>query len=244
MSTATKILIVDDSAAVCRETADMIAGFPGFEVVGRAMNGAEAIQMYQRLGPDIVLMDIVMPEMDGIDAVRFIRKLDPNATIVVVSSEWPTEDSVLQALRLGAEKVITKPVEQGELRTILNALSHKKKTVLIVEDSIVAANELRETINSFPRYQVVGHAADGAKAVHAYQHLSPDIVCMDMVMPEMNGVEAIRIIMQVDSKASIVVVSNEWPTERTVAAATRLGAKSVITKPVDPEELLGVLDEL
>ena len=64
----------------------MIEGFGGFDVIGHAKNGAEAVKLFKTLEPDVVLMDIVMPMMDGIQSLRTLMRLDPNARVVVVSS--------------------------------------------------------------------------------------------------------------------------------------------------------------
>ncbi|MFH1950158.1 MAG: response regulator [Pseudomonadota bacterium] len=102
-----KILVVDD-AQFMRMMLSNILAESGYEVVGEAGDGQEGIDKYQALKPDLVTMDIVMPGMDGIDAVREIIKLDPEAKIVMVTA-MGQEKLMEKAVRAGAKGFIVKP---------------------------------------------------------------------------------------------------------------------------------------
>ena len=82
----------------------------GFEVVGEATNGLEAILRYKELAPDLVTMDITMPEMDGIAAVKQIKKMDPNARVIMCSA-MGQQAMVLEAIQAGARDFIVKPFQ-------------------------------------------------------------------------------------------------------------------------------------
>lgn len=86
----------------------------GFEVVGEAKNGCEAVSLYQTEKPDLVVMDIVMPEMDGLSATEEIRKIDPGAKILFCSAMGQRE-MVMKALGMGARGFIVKPFDAGRL---------------------------------------------------------------------------------------------------------------------------------
>jgi two-component system chemotaxis response regulator CheY len=104
-----KILIVDDAAFMRMMLKDiLIKG--GHEVVGEAENGLIAIQRYQELKPDLVTMDITMPEMEGVEAVREIKKKDANAKIVMCSA-MGQQGMVVQAIQAGAKDFIVKPFQ-------------------------------------------------------------------------------------------------------------------------------------
>lgn len=105
----TRLMIVDDSIFQRRNLGKMAAQM-GWEVVAEASNGREAIELYHGFKPDIVLMDLVMPEMEGIDAVERILAMDKRAKIVVISSIGHDE-IVDRALTLGARRFLTKPVD-------------------------------------------------------------------------------------------------------------------------------------
>lgn len=121
--TGTKtVLLVDDSNVTAKQLAQIIDGLDGYEVVARAANGAEAVQLYKSLTPDLVCMDIVLPVLDGIKAMQSILSFNPEAKVVVISSLGGSRDTVLAALRAGAKNVIAKPFESDAVRAVLDAL--------------------------------------------------------------------------------------------------------------------------
>jgi two-component system chemotaxis response regulator CheY len=118
----TKVLIVDDAAFMRMMLRDILAK-NGFEVVGEADNGKVAVQMYGELKPDVVTMDITMPEMDGIAAVKEIKANDPNAKVVMVSA-MGQQAMVIEAIRSGAADFIVKPFQPDRvLEALGKALS-------------------------------------------------------------------------------------------------------------------------
>lgn len=108
-----RILIVDD-ATFMRMMIKNIVSKNGFEVVGEAENGAEAVKLYSEHKPDLVTMDITMPEMDGIESVKEIRKLDPNAKIIMCSA-MGQQSMVMEAIQAGAKDFIVKPFKQDRI---------------------------------------------------------------------------------------------------------------------------------
>jgi len=118
----TKVLIVDDAAFMRMMLRDILAK-NGFEVIGEADNGKVAVQMYGELKPDVVTMDITMPEMDGIAAVKEIKAADPGAKIVMVSA-MGQQAMVIEAIRSGAADFIVKPFQPDRvLEALGKALS-------------------------------------------------------------------------------------------------------------------------
>ncbi len=103
------ILIVDD-AAFMRMMIKEILTKNGFEVVGEASDGLEAIEKYKELKPDLITMDITMPEMDGISALKEIKKLDSNAKIIMCSA-MGQQAMVIDAIQAGAKDFIVKPFQ-------------------------------------------------------------------------------------------------------------------------------------
>jgi len=117
-----KVLLVDDSAVIARQLKKILDGDDEFEVVGEARNGVEGLKLFSTLRPDIVLMDIVMPKLDGLQTIRSIMSLDKDAKVVVVSSTGGVGDQVSAALNIGARNVITKPVEAEKVMEVLKAI--------------------------------------------------------------------------------------------------------------------------
>jgi two-component system chemotaxis response regulator CheY len=106
---ATKVLIVDDAAFMRMMIKDILSK-NGFEVVGEAENGAKAVEKYQELKPDLTTMDITMPEMDGITAVKQIKQIDPNAKVIMCSA-MGQQAMVIEAIQSGARDFIVKPFQ-------------------------------------------------------------------------------------------------------------------------------------
>ena len=106
---AKRILITDD-ALFMRVTLKNILVQNGYEVVGEATNGVESVEMYERLRPDVVTMDITMPEMDGLTALRTIKGIDPEAAVVMCTA-MGQKSLVVEAIQAGAKDFIVKPFQ-------------------------------------------------------------------------------------------------------------------------------------
>ncbi|MGD8375911.1 MAG: response regulator [Acidobacteriota bacterium] len=115
-----KVLIVDDAAFMRSMIADIVEKEEGFEVVGQAATGREAVERYRELKPDLVTMDIVMPEMDGIEATRRIVAENPRARIVMCSA-LGQEALVMESIAAGARDFIVKPFTAEKVRKVLTA---------------------------------------------------------------------------------------------------------------------------
>ncbi len=121
------VLIVDDVSFVRKTLSDILTQ-AHYHVVGEASNGAEAIRLYTKLLPNIVTMDIVMPELSGIDAARRILRIDKNAKIIMISA-MGQEHLMMEAIHIGAKDYLLKPFSAQDViktleRTFLNADLH------------------------------------------------------------------------------------------------------------------------
>ncbi|SFA46847.1 two-component system, chemotaxis family, response regulator CheY [Parageobacillus thermantarcticus] len=108
-----KILIVDD-AKFMRMTLSNILKKANHEIVGEAENGKEAVELYRVLKPDIVIMDITMPVMNGLEALRAIKREDANAKIIMCSA-MGQQRMVVEAIEAGASDFIVKPFEENRV---------------------------------------------------------------------------------------------------------------------------------
>ncbi|GGH69587.1 chemotaxis protein CheY [Compostibacillus humi] len=104
-----KILIVDDAAFMRMMIKDILTK-NGYEVAGEAQDGAQAVEKYKELNPDLVTMDITMPEMDGITALKEIRKINPDAKVIMCSA-MGQQAMVIDAIQAGAKDFIVKPFQ-------------------------------------------------------------------------------------------------------------------------------------
>ncbi len=106
---AYRILIVDDAAFMRMMLKDILTK-NGFEVVAEAADGVQAVEKYVETKPDLVTMDITMPEMDGIMALKEIRRIDPDAKVIMVSA-MGQQAMVIDAIQVGAKDFIVKPFQ-------------------------------------------------------------------------------------------------------------------------------------
>ena len=114
-------LLITDDALIIRKIIKDLATNAGWEVVGEARNGQEAIDLYREHRPDAVTLDMVMPEYDGLHALRGIMELDPQATVLVVSA-LEQRDVLKNAIKAGAADFVAKPFDKKILMATLDQL--------------------------------------------------------------------------------------------------------------------------
>jgi len=119
--TMSRILMVDDSKTL-RKILRGILEENGHVIIGEAVNGVEAIEMFKSLHPDITTMDITMPVMDGLTALKEIMEYDPNAKVVMVTAAGQ-KTKMIDAIKYGASEFLTKPFEAAQIIEIINKVS-------------------------------------------------------------------------------------------------------------------------
>lgn len=117
-----RTLLVTDDALIIREMIKDAAISAGWEIVGEAQNGQQAIELYEQLQPDVVTLDMVMPEYDGIHALAGIKQRDPDARVLVVSA-LDQKQTLKEAFRLGAADFIVKPFDPKNLVATLDKIA-------------------------------------------------------------------------------------------------------------------------
>ena len=118
-----KILIVDDAIFMRKMLSDILVK-DGHEIVGEAENAKEAVNLYKKLKPDVMTLDIIMPEVEGIDALKAIREInseDPQARILMVSA-MGQQETVVEAIQAGAKDFIVKPFQPSNVTSAVKRL--------------------------------------------------------------------------------------------------------------------------
>ena len=123
MSTAVTVLIVDDHAVVRSGIRGFLEAQPDLEVLGEAASGAEGVKLAAELVPDVVLMDLAMPEMDGVEATRRIRDASPRTRVVVLTS-FHDDAHIFPAIRAGALSYQLKDISPDELAQTVRLAAH------------------------------------------------------------------------------------------------------------------------
>ncbi len=122
MSDAVRVLIVDDQRLMREGLRMLLELEPDIEVVGEASNGAEAISMYDELKPDVVLMDVRMPVMDGVEATRKLTGSDPSARVIILTT-FDDDAYVFEGLRAGALGYLLKDVSGADLADAIRTVA-------------------------------------------------------------------------------------------------------------------------
>ncbi len=128
MSLPITVLLVDDHEVVRSGVSAFLASQPDFEVVGEAKSGTEAVNLVQKTVPDVVLMDLVMAKMDGVEATRQVKAVSPRTKIVVLTS-YHQDEYIFPALQAGAISYILKDVKMDELADALRRASQGEATL-------------------------------------------------------------------------------------------------------------------
>lgn len=120
---AIKFVITDDAIFMRTLLRNIIEQYEGYEVVGEASNGREAIEVAKKYQPDVLTLDITMPEMDGIRAVKEILKVSPKTRIIMVSA-MGQQSMVIEAIKQGAKDFVIKPFDKSRVyQSIKNVLA-------------------------------------------------------------------------------------------------------------------------
>ena len=169
-STRIRVLIADDQRVVRDGLVLLIGMLDGIEVVGAASNGSEAVELAERLRPDVVLMDLSMPVLDGIAATALLRERLPDVPVLVLTT-YADDDSVFPALRAGARGYLTKDADEDEVETAIHNV-HRGRTWLAptVQARLVAAIQPGGTTPTDPRHAPNADASD----IHAHDTRTAD----------------------------------------------------------------------
>jgi DNA-binding NarL/FixJ family response regulator len=148
-----RILIVDDHEVVRKGLHFFLSSQPDIEVVGEAANGLEALHLVEQLQPDVMLMDLVMPEMDGLEALKIIRTRHPEIEILVLTN-YVDNDKVYRAIQLGATGYLMKDTNPQELARAIRA-AVRGEVYLHPEAARRLANVLRSQESPEPSVDVL-----------------------------------------------------------------------------------------
>ena len=139
MSGSIRVLVVDDQALVREGLMTLLEAAPDITPVAAAADGEEAVALASRHRPDVVLMDLRMPKLDGVEATRRIREAQPDTEIVVLTTH-ADEDSILDALRAGARGYLTKDAGIAEIsRAVQAAAAHQALLDPVVHSRLIEA---------------------------------------------------------------------------------------------------------
>ena len=256
-----RIVIIDDHPLLRKGLKQLAELTPQVEIIGETDNGEQGLASVQTLQPDLVLLDLHMPGMSGLETLSALKQLAPAPKVVILTVSDAQED-VVAALRGGADGYLLKDMDPEELLHMLceaeagqpilspsiaeqlgESLQTKVQRIVIIDDHPLLRKGLQQLADLSPDIDIVGETNNGKQGLVMVQELQPDLVLLDLNMPEMNGLEALNALKQLAPapKVAILTVSDA---QEDVVAALRGGADGYLLKDMDPEDLLNKLHQL
>lgn len=242
-----RVVLVDDHKVMREGMALLLNEDPDIDVVGEASNGRAAIELVRRLRPDVVLMDISMPEMNGIEATAVLHREMPEVQVIGLSmfDESETAGAMMDA---GAVQYFTKSDPSEDLLAAVKSLrkihqdpleppptpsphpaNDDEIKVLLVDDNLLMRQGIQLLLERERDIAVVGEAPDGISAIELARDLKPDVILMDLNLPGMNGIEATQRIHEENPEISIIGLSMSDELEE-ARALSNAGAVAFLNK--------------
>jgi len=250
-----KALIVDDSATM-RSTLKAFLESANIKIIGQLSSGNQLLQTITQLAPHIVCLDYNLPDINGLELLKSIVSVHPQVAVVIITGE---QDPNLQsaAAESGAAGFIHKPFSQDqivkEIRHIIqtqrlladtckpannpntddNVLEFTVKKTAIIADDSKTMRALLTAILTNQEIDVLAEATNGAQAIELVAKHRPDLACLDIDMPAMNGLDALREIRKMNPSTKVLMITGNTKRE-VVMEAVKQGATGFVVKPFDP----------
>jgi DNA-binding NarL/FixJ family response regulator len=242
-----EILVVDDEP----EFASTLQSALQSEVceVAIAATKAEAQEAIKTINPDLVILGTLSPRGEAFSLHQWLRENPKTKDLPIIVMDAPPEKQLVKGWRrdeaalMDAEDYVAKPIEPGALATraqTILAKATKRIRVLIVDDHSVVRDGIKSVLELQTDIEVIGQAENGKESLEKVDKLSPDIVIMDIMMPEMNGLEATKQIYKKYPKTRVVMLS-QYDDEENILAAEQLGAYGFIPKRAASAQLVNAI---
>ena len=240
MTTQASVLVVDDNEDLL-ETFAMILRRRGFNV-DTAENGAVAVDKFKARHFDVTLMDIVMPEMNGVEAFRKIREVKPGAAVILMTA-YSEQKLIEMALDEGAHRVVNKPMRIDQMIDMIKEAASSNYSVLIVDDDPDIRETLTQTLER-QGYQVIA-AGSGEEAVQISRDSACHVALLDIKLPLMDGLETYLRLKEINP--DILAIMMTGYRDEVKDALDKARASSAITclyKPFDPSEAVDLVSQI
>lgn len=238
------ILVVDD-ASFMREMISKILAQNGYDRIVKAEDGEIAVEMFKTNRPDLVIMDVTMPNMDGLDACKAMKEIDSNVPVILSGvSEFTNK-----AFKAGAIDYLAKPFTPNKLTEMVSGAfddspcivptaKSSAKMVLIVDRSASIRAVIKKYVNDVCHCDIA-EAKDGRTAIELFKSFEPDVVFMEIQLPGMSGLEACRDMGDIDANVPVVVLTKKEYMKESVKDSVndviKAGAKDFIIKPFEED---------
>ena len=217
--------------------------------VAVATSKAEAQEVVKTINPDLVILGTLSPRGEAFLLHQWLRENPKTKDLPIIVMDAPPEKQLVKGWRrdeaalMDAEDYVAKPIEAGALATraqTILAKATKRIRVLIVDDHSVVRDGIKSVLELQTDIEVIGQAENGKESLEKVDKLSPDIVVMDIMMPEMNGLEATKQIYKKYPHTRVVMLS-QYDDEENILAAEQLGAYGFIPKRSASAQLVNAI---
>ncbi len=257
-----RVVMADDQKLICRQVQSWLEPEADLEIVGIAHDGATAINLIESTQPDVALIDLQMPKLDGFETIEIIANRFPNCHILILSSSEEGQD-VQKALKAGAGGYLLKNTSaQGMVNSIRSAANNQfqlspglfnkvflsqldnkgqkntnRTRVVIVDDQKFICRQVQSWLESEADLEIVGTAHDGATAINLIESTQPDVALIDLQMPKIDGFETIEIIANRFPNCHILTLSSS-ENRQDVQKALKAGAGGYLLKSASAQEMV------
>jgi two-component system, chemotaxis family, chemotaxis protein CheY len=245
-------IIVDDSNLIRMRIKALLTQM-GYDVLAEASNGREAIKKYIIYKPDLVTMDINMPEMNGLEALHAIKKNNPNAVVVIISTEGQ-EKIIHQAIGLGAQYFIVKPIKTNQFVNVIRSVMDNSEDIISSMNEMEIDNDITGVILTIDDSRTILHklndllkedghtviqADTGKLGIDFAMSGSPDLIVLDLNMPDMDGFAVLEQLRKSEVTRRIPVIILSAMTKREdVLNAMKYGVVDYVSKNLDDNDFL------
>jgi len=239
MTDAPTVLVVDDNEDLL-ETFSMILKRRGF-CVETAENGASAVDKFKEHSFDVTLMDIVMPEMNGVEAFRKIREMHPGAPVILMTA-YSEEELIQTARDEGAHRIVHKPIRIDRLIELIKEAA-ASQPILIVDDDADICQTLTRALE-LQGYEVLA-AGSGEEAVIIAQEKACQIAFIDIKLPNIDGLETFLRLKEINPGIlTIMMTGFRNEVKDALDKAQEASAITCLYKPFDPSEATDIVKQI
>jgi DNA-binding NtrC family response regulator len=239
MSDELTILVVDDNEDLL-ETFAKILKRRGF-FVETAENGLSAIDKFEKHGFDVALMDIVMPEMNGVEAFRKIKEIHPEATIILMTAY--SDEAMMQLARdEGARHIVHKPIKIEQLIELITEVA-SDQPILVIDDDADICNSLTKVLEQ-QGYEVLT-AGSGEEAIAKAKERACQMAFIDIKLPNIDGLETFLRLKEINPDIlTIMMTGFRNEVKEALDKAQAASAITCLYKPFDPAEASNIVKRI
>ncbi len=240
-----RTLIVDDSADFIKIARRYLERAPQFELVSLAMTGEDAVQQALATQPDLILLDLILPDINGVEVTRQVKAQLPGTTIMLLTL-YDLNEYRSEALQAGADALVSKSeLSDAWVRSLAEKMmvNSKKHSILIVDDSPTIRRMVMAALR--PLDAELSEASTGLEAIEQLALKDYAAMTLDLNMPDMHGLEVLQFLRSSERYRDLpVIVLTTRGDEDSRVQALADGANLYLTKPFRPDELVKAIKGL